>query len=359
MSDELNYGFIMPFFPYIPILAIFFQALLAVWLIHMSWLAWVVAPAWIGSGIIIYWLYSRKHALASHDEIIVLEEKPASVSKKYRIMVPVANPHNALQLVRNTFKVSEAKDAQVELLHMVPIPEQVPLSDADKYILPGKEAITEAMLYLNLSFPITSTIRYCRNIARGIVMAVREKKTDLIIMGWPGHNSLKRSFIFGSTIDPVVENAPCNVIILKDCVKETYKRVLVPFAGGPNGVFAFEIASILIDSKDGQIVPLNVAPVEHKTKDIESFLDAAVKIKELNRNLFAPKYIISPHPIDVIIEEANHGDYDLVIVGTTREKMWKQMVKGSFPEEIAKRCKKPFIMVKTTGGLELFIKRII
>ena len=359
MSDELKYGFIMPFFPYIPILAILFQALLAIWLIHMSWIAWVVAPVWIGTGIIIYWVYSKDHTLVSGDEIIVLEEEPASVKKKYSIMVPVANPQNALQLVRNTFKISNAKDAQVELLHMVPIPEQVPLSGADKYILSGKEAITEAMLYLNLSFPITSTIRYCRNIARGIVMAVREKKTDMLILGWPERESLKRSFIIGSTIDPVVENAPCNVIILKDCTNDTYKNVLVPFAGGPNGIFAFEIASILVDQEEGQIVPLNVATSEQKTKDIESYMDAVVKINELNRDLFNPKYIISPNPIEVIINEANYGNYDLIVIGATREKMWKQMVKGSFPEEIAKRCNKPFIMVKATGGLELFIKRII
>ena len=250
MADELVYGFLMPFFPLIPIIAIVLQAFLAVWLIHMSWIAWIAAPAWIISGIMIYRFYSKKHAVTTHDEIVILEEEQAPRSKKYRIMVPVANPDNALQLVRNTFKLSGAKDAQVELLHMVTIPEQVPLSDAEKYILTGKEAITEAMLYLVPRFPITSTIRYCRNAARGIVMAAREKRIELIIMGWHGPDSYRKSFIFGSTLDPVVENAPCNVIVFKDCICDSYKNVLVPFAGGPNSAFAFEIASILVDRQE-------------------------------------------------------------------------------------------------------------
>ena len=359
MSDELSYGFIMPFFPYIPIIAIIFQAVLAFSLHHISKMAWIVAPGWIGCGIIIYWFYSKKHAVTTHDEIVVLEEEKAPQVKKYRIMVPVADPQNALQLVGNTFKVSKAKDAQVQLLHIVPIPDQVPLSDAEKYMMTGKEAITEVMLYLEPQFPIETTIRYCRNAARGIVMAARQKKVDMLIMGWPGHTSYRKNFIFGSTLDPVVDNAPCNVVIFKNCTNGLYKRILVPFAGGPNGAFAFEIASILADPEKGRIIPLNVARPGAKTRDIDAFLDAAVKIKNLNRKLFQPKYIISKNFIDAIVDEANEGNYDLVIVGASHEAMIKQLIKGSFPEEIARRCKKPFVMVKATEGLELLIKKII
>ncbi len=359
MADELNYGYVMPFFPVIPILAIILQALLAVWLIHMSLLAWIVAPLWIGAGAAIYWLYARTHATTTQDEILVLEEEKSPETKKYKIMVPVANPDTALQLVSNTLKISQAKDAQVELLHMVVTPEQVPLSDAGKYMLTGKEAITEAMLYLEPRFPITTTIRYCRNAARGIVMATREKKTDLLILGWPGREAQRRRFLFGSTIDPVVENAPCNVVVFKGCTELNYKRILVPFAGGPDGVFAFEIASILADNKHGKIFPLNVTRPGAKTHDIEDFLDAAVKIKDLNRELFEPKYIIAKNVFDAILNEANNGDYDLVIIGASRETMISQMVKGSFPLELARKCNKPLVMVKATEGLRLLIRKII
>lgn len=359
MSDELNYGYIMPFFPVIPILAIFFQALLAVWLIHMSLIAWIVAPVWIGCGILVYWLYAKSHAVTTQDEIVVLEEEKAPETKKYRIMVPVADPENALQIIGNTFKLCGAKDAQVELLHMVPIPEQVPLSDAKKYIMTGREAITEAMLYLEPQFPLTTAIRYCRNIARGIIMAARQKKTDMIIMGWPENISYRRGFIFGSTLDPVVEKAPCNVVVFKNCPNEAFKRILVPFAGGPNSAFAFEIASILLDHKRGKIIPLNVARPGQATQDIEAFLDDAVKERKLKKELFAPKYIISKNFIEAIIKEANEEDYDLLVIGATREKFLKKMISGSLPEEIARQVNKPLVMVNSIEGLRLFIKRII
>ena len=49
-------------------------------------------------------------------------------------------------MIRQIMRIAEARNAQVELLHMVPIPDQIPLSDADQYMDPGEEAIAEAMI---------------------------------------------------------------------------------------------------------------------------------------------------------------------------------------------------------------------
>ena len=148
MADELTYGFIMPLFPLFPLLAIILQVFLAVWLIHMSFTAWIIAPIWIILGIIIYNAYSKHNAITTEEEILVLEEEKIRESDKYRIMVAVANPDNALQLVDSTYRICGAKDAQVELIHMVPVPDQVALRDAERYLEPGKEGLVEAMLYL-------------------------------------------------------------------------------------------------------------------------------------------------------------------------------------------------------------------
>lgn len=144
---------------------------------------------------------------------MIEEEEIAPENEQYSIMVAVANPDNALEMVRTTYLISEAKNAKVNLLHMVPVPEQVPLTDAEKFMMEGKEGIVEAMLSL-LKFTITTTIRYCRNIARGIISAVKEKKIDMLIMGWHCQPR-SRLFRLGSTVDAIIERAPCNVVILK------------------------------------------------------------------------------------------------------------------------------------------------
>jgi len=83
MVDEMTYGFVMPLFPIPPIVAILIQAVLAVWLVHMSPIAWVVGPAWILSGIAIYHLYSKYKAIPSEDEIVVLQDRPIPKKEEY------------------------------------------------------------------------------------------------------------------------------------------------------------------------------------------------------------------------------------------------------------------------------------
>ncbi|MHC5037741.1 MAG: amino acid permease [Planctomycetota bacterium] len=357
MQDELNYGFLMPFFPLLPIVAILCQATLAVWLIHMSWVAWIVAPVWIGTGILIYFFYSKNRSVTTEDEIVVFEEVETPPHGEYRVMIPVANPENALNLVRTAFKTCQAKHAWVELLHMVPVPDQVPLTDASRYMRQGREGIVEAMLYLAPRFPVSSTLRYCRNIARGIVSAVREKHIDLLLMGWHGSRATSEFFL-GSTLDSVIERSPCNVVIIKDAGEHKFHRILVPVAGGPNSAFALEIATIVAEDDDCEIVVFFV-DAGREDIDLNVFIENQKDRLDVPVERIRTKTVQSANVLEAILEEAESQPYDLVVVGATRESLLSQVMRDTIPNQVARACKKPFIMVKAEGGLRSWIKRWI
>ena len=361
LGDELQYGFVMPLFPLFPVLAIVFQGVLAVFLHEMGPIAWIIAPAWVAAGVLIYRFYSRSRATATEDEIQVLEEEPAPEGEEYRVMVAVANPDNALSLVKHTYAICRAKKARVELLHMVRVPDQVPLSDAHEYMGEGKEAITETMLYLAPMFPLSTTLRYCRNVARGIFSAVREKRTQLLIMGWHGR-SRSRSFTLGSTVDPVIERVPCNVLLMKDCGDQTFKRILVPVAGGPNNVFALEIAGILGAGQDGIVTAFNVASDgERDPFDVETFVDEHAADVGLPRERVVTRSVVARNVVAAILREIENPDaaYDLVVLGCTREPKIYQFTHESVPERVAKACAKPLVMVNASTGIQSWIKRWI
>ena len=355
MGDELSYGFLVPLFPAPPLLAIVFQGILAVFIVRMSPLAWIIAPAWVLLGLGIYLLYSKSRTIATEDEILIFDEADeAPPPPGYRIMVALANPHNALEMVQTTYKLCGAKDASVQLLHMVPVPQHVPLSDAKKYMLEGKEGILETMLYLAPLFPISTGLRYCRNIARGIVAAVRQKKINMLIMGWRGQSESK-AFRLGSTVDPIIERAPCNVVILKDCGgNRKFNRVLVPIAGGPNGALGLEVANILADETEGQIVALTVTRGESKF-DIEGFAEQQRRRLQAPEGRFGTKRIESRDVAGTILEEA--GAYDLLILGATRQPLLRQIVRENLPETIAKKCPTPLVMVRAAGGIRSWVQR--
>jgi APA family basic amino acid/polyamine antiporter len=355
MVDEMTYGFVMPLFPIPPIAAILIQATLAVWLIHMSPIAWVVGPTWVLSGIAIYRFYSKQRAIRTEDEIVVLQEQPIPSKSEYRILVSIANPANAVPLAMNCYKFCQAKGkhTEIEVINMVPVPPQVPLSEASKYSHVGEEAIIEAMLYLAPRYKFGSTMRYCRNIARGIISAAAQRKADLLIMGWQGYR--RKGFSLGSTVDPVLERATCNVAVFKDCKQQKNMNVLVPFAGGPNAAFALETASIMVEHDGGRIVVFHVAPPGKPTQDTDAFLDEIAPQLKVPRSLFESKYAISHERLKTILEETKH--YDLVIIGATRDPIFRQRVMGSLPEILARHCKKPLVMVKAKHPIRSFIKR--
>jgi len=357
MGDELEYGYLMPLFPLFPILAIVLQGALAVGILQESWVAWVIAGIWMPCGAVIYILYSRKRAIVTDDEIHVFhEDAPAPTDKKYRVMVSVANPNNALELVQNTYKLCGAKDASVELLHMVPVPDQVPLSDAKQYMTEGREAILETMLYLAPQFSLSTTLRYCRNVARGIVSAVAHRKADMLILGWHGRTGGK-GFHLGSTVDPVIERSPCDVVVLKDCGgNREFKRILVPVAGGPNSAFALEIATILA-AKDGEVVAFCARGRYPEAMDVEAFIEENSERLHLPRAQVTIKTSPAKNVRRAILKEA--GDYDLVVLGCTQEPLLRQITHLTLPEAVAQKCDKPLVMVKASSPLRSWLKRWI
>ncbi len=355
MGDELNYGFLQPLFPLFPILAIICQCVLAVWLVHMSLIAWIIAPSWIVFGLLFYRFYGRTHVVSTKDEIFILEERSVPTGDEYRVLVSMDTSENALNLVRAAYRFCEAKHATVKLLSMVQVPEQVPLSDADLYMMEGREAITEARLYLEPQFPVSTTIRYCRNVPRGIVSAVREKETDLLILGWHGqpHSGV---FSFGSTVDQVVEHAPCNVIVLKDYGFQPFKRILVPLAGEVNAVFALETARILGEG-NADVVAFRVESEHDIPFDIEAFINENIEQIGLSADQLEIKRVRSRNIVDDILEEAE--DCDLVILGYTRQPLLYRVGRKTVPEIIARKYDKPLAMVRAAGGLTTWINRYI
>jgi APA family basic amino acid/polyamine antiporter len=376
MGDELQYGYLMPLFPLLPLLAISVQVVLAAELREMSLIAWIVAPAWTAVGILIYRFYSRSRALPSESDVRVIEEERAPEGGEYRIMVPIANPANALSLVWHTHRLASLRPSRIKLLHMVPVPDQVFLSDAERHLTEGREGIVEAMLYLIQRFPITTTIRYCRNIARGIVSAVREKKIDLLIMGWHGRRGDRR-FKLGSTLDPVISRAPCNVVILKDCGKRSFQSVLVPLFGDANDIFALQIADSLTDPDSGLIGVLAVRKARRRGRSPGPRGDAHNDgisrqkgkpgaseryIQRLLRQVKLPASRVQ------VLEEApgeatrrilrQSGEHEAAVVGL-QASVLRRVGVLSAAEQVSRRWPGALVMVKASQGLRDWTKRWI
>jgi amino acid transporter/nucleotide-binding universal stress UspA family protein len=354
MSDELTYGYLMPLFPLFPVLAILCQGTMVFFMHEFSIIALITAAVWVAGGFVIYRLYSKHNALPIAEDVHVFEEEVAeAIPGGFKVMLAVANPKNALSLVKNTYKICSSRNASLELIHMVPVPEAVSLSDAEHYQHEGKEGIMETILYLGGHFDVSTTLRYCRNAARGIISALREKKSNMLIMGWHGRRS-GGLFSIGSTVDPLLESAPCDVVIMKNCNGGNYKNILVPVAGGPNSTLALETALMLAADGDTHITLFSVVN-GGKSFDPASLLTKDFSGSDVATENISAKSVPARDVKEAILSESEN--YDLVVIGASRKPVLSHVFHGTLPEEIAENCHKPLIMVSANRGIRSWVRR--
>ncbi len=355
MSEELQYGYRMPLFPLFPVAAVLIQAVLAVFIINVSWIAWLVAPAWVGVGVVIFYAWSRSHALPIREEILSVEESRAPPTAGYRILLPLGDLARTLSMIPLARRLAGARQGTIELLHLLTVPDQVPLSAAREHALPGQELIAEATLYLSTQPAIDSSILYCRSPARGILSEARQRRADLILLGWRASTASRRGYVFGSTVDPVLERASCDVIVARNPGRPPYRRILVPVAGGPNGRLALELAGLLVEPESGQVEALHVYRPGARVLDLDVYLAEAAQGSGLPVQQFAMKILVAENPREVILREAQEAD--LVILGASPTGAWRRVLRISLPEEIARDCSKPLLVVRARPTFRRLFRR--
>ncbi len=369
-GKNLFYGYIMPLFPLFPIAAVVFQSVIAVCVIRMSTTTLLIAGAWAAAGAVLYLFYTGKKEGELRKEVYIqgknlYSEFPQRTDIPLNILVAVANPENALQLVSAVERVCSGSDVKIDITHLVRTPPQIPLGDAEQYYNDENEQILEVMLYLSNMKNMTTTVRYCRNVSRGIVNTVREKGTNLLFLGWEGPRR-NTGVRYGRIIDPVLERTPCAVAVVKEYANKVYRNVLVPVSGGPNGGLALEIGSIIASQFGGTITLLAVSqngPSQKKKRllprkefNLSNFLG-----KNKHR-LHIPVENVSIHSIvskekiaDIIVKESK--SYDMVVMGCGYETILKRNITGIVPERVADSITIPLIMVKAQNPMKSLFRR--
>jgi len=343
MGEELTYGYLAPLFPVLPAVAVAVQLGLSVYIVRVSWVAWVIAPAWILAGLAVYLAYSRGRAVPIREEILTLEETAEPVGEGNRILVPLVDPEHALRIVAPVTRLAQAERASVQLLHVVEMPDQLPLADAPLHALGGREAIAEAMLYLSLQPSVNSAVLYCRRTVRGILTEAARHRANAIILT-SERKPRPQLPILGSTVAPVLRRAPCDVIVFRDCSAPPFASVLVPVFGGRSDILALRTASILADQKKGRVMVLHVAPPGDASFEMDAFMAQAVPAVACPAELLERRRVVSKNTIGAILGEAERAD--LIVMGTAAPARWQRSATAGLPERIAVLCGKPLVIVK-------------
>ncbi|MDQ7030646.1 MAG: universal stress protein, partial [Ardenticatenia bacterium] len=99
----------------------------------------------------------------------------------------------------------------------------------------------------HVEVPVRTMIRLGRNIGETIMNTARERRANLMLLGWPGYTH-SRDVAFGSVIDLISKNPPCHMAVVR--FRRPWaapQRLLLPCRGrGANVRLAFALARDII-----------------------------------------------------------------------------------------------------------------
>ncbi|MFQ6101523.1 MAG: amino acid permease [Anaerolineae bacterium] len=358
---EAERPFKVTLMPVPPLLGIASQLLLSVYLFNLSPIAWYATLIWIGAGIVFFVVYARR-AEAMPEPVRVIHEEIVAVTG-YSVLVPVANHSQARLLGILGSAVARDRGGEVFALHVVRVPRQLGIADGRFFLRQGKpilETVIEEAHQRDV--PVHTMIRLGRTVASAILETARERGTDLMLLSWPGHTETPEA-AFGSVIDLVAKNPPCDLAVIRFRKREPPRHILVPTAGGPHAALAIELAisqARQFKAESGEDTTVTLLHVLLESADAVAMAWANRLLADVASHYeypLAQKVVRAPDVVTGILQEAE--TCNLLMIGTAGGRLFEQRIFGSLPERVARETTKTVIMTKRYWQLKSLVGRVM
>lgn len=363
----------VPYMPWPPLIGIGLQLILTPFLIRALGLealgigtsnhgliALVTTLIWMGFGLLIYYGYSRQKEVEKLEEeapTVVAEEAP--VETDYQILVPVANPASVDQLMRTASDIARDEDGEILVMSVVTVPHQTPLSEGREFTESRREVLDRALeIGRDEGVPVSGVIRIGHDVPKAILNTAEQRDTDAVLLGWRGRTQ-RGDFVFGSNVDEVITRAKCDVLVerIGEAAGTDVNRLLLPTAGGPHAEYAAEVGAAIARTNDAEIhITHTIQPGSTDADRKEAMEKIEQTEKAIGKDVSVTEELIEADPVvDSIVDTSS--DFDITLLGATREGLFQQLLFGAIPEEVGQRADGIVIMAKRNLGIASRISR--
>ena len=359
-GDKLQYGYLVPGGPVIPVVAALGQVGLAGWLLASQPLTLWLTVGWVAVGLVIYYSWSRSQEHAFRASPVIYEQVPQEITSPHEVLVPVANPATAASLVELAARLTNPSDTAVTVLNVVRVPEQLPYGSTEPFVEAGRTVVERAMVCAEQSGrEVAGLVRVSRHPGQSIVETVHERQIGTLVMGWTGPKRAPRrmrSIIIGEQIDTVIRRADCDTVVARGSVPSSLKRIVVPVAHPKQGRFALGLAGHLA-SESTIIEAVRVVKDPSDVEDAERRLRLDLFGEDGTPDVPGVEWpvelnvLVGSDVTEALLEAA--GRADLVILGATRGG-WRGSMFSPIHYSIAARWQGPLLLVRMHSGAARF-----
>ncbi len=360
----------IPFYPWPPLLGVVTSVFLAVYQVNLGpegLRSWAVSLGWIVTGLAVYLAFFRARAQAQLPQVLDPDAgKPPPRPRSdvdYRVLVPVYNPKNVDLLVGIACRLAQRHGprAEVVVVSIVEVPFQLKISEGLKFVR-EREPVLEAAerVGASLEVPLRTEVRVAHDTADAVLGMARSEEADMLIVGWRG-GPRKKDTVFGSVVDRIIDRAPCDLMVVKfdPTIRIPFKNILLPSAGGPNARFVARMVEPIV-AEGGTVTVTGVVRDGGEEAEAHARKGVADTLAELSFDIDGDRKLLRGKNVAAaIVEEADKGPYDVVFIGAAGVSVFKRAMFGRIPEQTARDCSKPVILVKHYEGAKSWLNRFL
>jgi CIC family chloride channel protein len=294
---------------------------------------------------------------------VVYQTRAPAVGKG-RLLVPLANPQTAPVLLQLAAAIARDRDYEIECLQVIPISRSNNPAQTSVKTTRSRRLLRMAeKLGRDWEIPVHTQIRVSHDAAQAILETIKERHINLIFMGWKAEPPTSPGRVFGSIIDTLIRQAPCDLVLVKlghrDEIQDdgntvascplpvAWKHWLVPIAGGPNSSYALQLLPTLATLADKPMLKVvQVFPPSTGVPDTTG-LDKATYFLNHKLPCNVVAIPIRSYSVSEAVTHLAHAEQcDVVVLGASREGLLQQVVHGNIPEAIARGVNGTVILVR-------------
>lgn len=349
-EPEARWRYVVPFEPYLPMLAIILYIALGIALFHVSPLAIYFLLFWLLLGMVNYLGYTKQVEREDHDREVVYEHSMRFHPKsEYRVVLPVGGEGDWRRFLDIASAMTREEGGDLIALRIHEMRKGQNVEDAfhssrEEQLLHEIED-DMAKKHLNLNTRIVRS----ESVPEAILETIAEENADLVLMNWDGDVNTK-GFIFGRKVDVVLHRAKCDMLTVKLGSGEKMNRVFLPVAidANPNLRFTGKVATALYRTFGSKITVAMVVPEDVRGKTDQYYRGVLEeRVQELKMKIpggVESKVIYSDYVASGILKSAGDA-YDVVLLPAARGRISRAIGVGSIPEQVAKQCRRKTVLI--------------
>ena len=337
----------LPFHPLFPgfaaATAIFLSAVMP---LHGS----AIGMGWLLLGALYYRLHARqKHNEAKLDEAVVgvgIEERSKD---RPRVMIGSENDEQLPALLKSGAALAKAHGGELLVLRVLPLTDELSLHGAQRAAQKEWAGLVRLVQPLDTGDPeIQTVVRIAPTAETGIVATANEYEADVVVMAAP---SVALADASTSTAAKVFSATSRPLAILQGDYPETGASVTVATGGGPHAPEGLKLGTRLAEGLGGNLELVSVSLRSRSDEEAEAAIKKTLEAAQSTTDV--PTRIIEAKSVEKGLEDEG----DLLIVGSSIDRLLGQTVFGGLPVEVARARTHATLVVKRAEAAMRFWRR--